>query len=157
MAKAFEETKRYLGQIRHLDNIIDNRIKERSRLRERITSISTEIKGERVQTSGTKDRVGDAVAKLVDLEREIDELVDKLIDKRRVITEQLEGLSDPDYYQILYLRYVERKSFCEISSAIDRPERTVKRFHDRGMSEFESRYGTTYLKKSRNKTQNGTI
>lgn len=151
MTKAFEETKRYLGQIRHLDNIIDNRIKERSRLRERITSISTEIRGDHVQISGTKDRVGDAVAKLVDLEREIDELVDKLIDKRRVITEQLESLSEPDYYQILYLRYVERKSFCEISCDLNRPERTIKRIHDKGMEDFESRYGTTYMKKSRNK------
>ena len=151
MAKQYDETKRYLGQIRHLDNVIENRIREMSRLRERITSISSEIKGERVQSSSSKDRVGDAVAKLVDLEREIDGLVDRFIDQKRVISEQLESLSDPDYYQILYLRYVERKSFCEISCDMDRPERTIKRIHDRGMDEFESRYGTTYMKKSRNK------
>ena len=151
MAKQYDETKRYLGQIRHLDNVIENRIREMSRLREKITSISSEIKGDRVQSSSSKDRVGDAVAKLVDLEREIDGLVDKFIDQKRVISEQLESLSEPDYYQILYLRYVERKSFCEISCDMDRPERTIKRIHDRGMDEFESRYGTTYMKKSRNK------
>ena len=151
MAKQYDETKRYLGQIRHLDNVIENRIREMSRLREKITSISSEIKGERVQSSSSKDRVGDAVAKLVDLEREIDGLVDRFIDQKRVISKQLESLSDPDYYQILYLRYVERKSFCEISCDMDRPERTIKRIHDRGMDEFESRYGTTYMKKSRNK------
>lgn len=150
MARQYDETKRYLGQIRHLDNKIENRLRELSRLRERITSISNEIKGDRVQSSGTKDRVGDAVSKLVDLERDIDVLVDKFIDQKRVISEQLESLSEPDYYQILYLRYVERKSFCEISCELDRPERTVKRIHDKGMDEFESRFGTTYMKKSRN-------
>ena len=53
MSKAYEETKRYLGQIRFLDNVIENRLRERSRLRDKITSISNEIKGDRIQSSGT--------------------------------------------------------------------------------------------------------
>lgn len=152
MSKAYEETKRYLGQIRFLDNVIENRLRERSRLRDKITSISSEMSGDRVQSSGSKDRIGDSVSKLVDLEREIDGLIDRYIDKKRVISSQLESLSNPDYYQILYLRYVDRKSFCEISCAVNRPERTVKRIHNNGMTEFESRFGMTYMKKSRKKS-----
>lgn len=147
-----EATKKYLRQVRHMDNVITNRLKERERLHATLTNIGGVMKPDKVQTSGTKDRIGDGVTKLVALEGEIDSLIDKMVDTRRVILSQLESLSDTKYYQILYMRYIDDKSFGEISGALNVPERSVKRHHDKALDEFESRYGVKYLKKSMNVT-----
>lgn len=144
----YEVTKKYLRQVRHMDNVITNRLREREKLHATLTNVGGIMKPDKVQTSGSKDRIGDGVTKLVALEEEIDALVDKMVDTKRVIIDQLESLSDTKYYQILYMRYIDDKSFGEISGALNMPECSVKRHHNKGMDEFESRFGTTYMKKS---------
>lgn len=134
-------TEEYLDQIRHYDWQITNKLEEISELRERLKGASSVSNGERVQTSGDKDRVGSCVSKIVDMERE----VDSLIDKRLVIVRQIESVRDPQMYNVLAKRWILGKDFKVIGIEIGKCRRQTSNIRDNALSEFERMYGELYL------------
>ena len=63
-------TKQYLNQIHRIDQIINNKLSEIYQLKNLACSISVSSDSDRVQTSSNQDPLGNAVAKIVDLENE---------------------------------------------------------------------------------------
>lgn len=108
-------------------------------------SVTITAEKEKVQTSGDKDRLGDTVAKIVDLERETDALVDKFTDMRCHIINQIDQMEKSDYYHILSLRYVGDKTFEEIAEITKWSIRQVFKIHGKALLEFEKLYGAEYL------------
>ena len=108
-------TKSYLSQIERLDRMIQNKLSEIYQLKTMACSVTVSNDGDRVQNSGDKDRMGTTVAKIVDLERETDELVDSFVEKRKRIVEQIDSIDNIDYYNVLSMRYVSRDTFESIS------------------------------------------
>ena len=74
--KETDVAKSYLRQILKIDKLINRLIDTVSTLRKSLTSISCEIK-ERVQTSGPKDTAAGTIAKIVDMENEINQQEDE--------------------------------------------------------------------------------
>ena len=71
--------KEYLEEIRQLDKIINAKIEQLEDLRHmKITATITDD----IRTGEVKDRVGDTVAKIVELEWEINDDIDRLIDMK---------------------------------------------------------------------------
>lgn len=108
-------------------------------------SVSVSNDGERVQNSGDKDRMGSAVARIVDLERETDSLVDSFVRKRKKIVEQIDSIEDVDYYHVLSMRYVSRDTFESIAEKTNWSIRKVFTLHGKALLEFERLYGSEYL------------
>lgn len=77
------ETKRYLSQVYALNCRIENKKSERDQLRELATSVSSFANTERVQTSSNQDKMGDTVAKIVDLETEITATIVEYLSKKK--------------------------------------------------------------------------
>ena len=140
------ETKQYLGQIKRLDRMIQNKLSEIYQLKTMACSITIEPKEDKIQTSSDKDRMGSTVVKIVDLENEVDSLVDELVDKRKKIIEQIDNMDNDDYYHVLTERYVLKKTFNEIAQGESWGSRQVYRVHDKAIVEFERIYGEEYLK-----------
>ena len=138
-------TKAYLNQIKRLDMMINNKLAEIYRLKNMARGIFISTDSERVQASGNKDRLGNTVAKIIDLERETDKLIDILFDKRNNIIKQIDSLSNSDYYQILALRYVNYDTFNDISDKTGWSIRQVFRLHGEALQEFEKAFGQSYL------------
>ena len=138
-------TKAYLNQIKRLDMMINNKLAEIYRLKNMASGIFISTDSERVQASGNKDRLGNTVAKIIDLERETDKLIDILFDKRNNIIKQIDSLSNSDYYQILALRYVNYDTFNDISGKTGWSIRQVFRLHGEALQEFEKAFGQSYL------------
>ena len=138
------ETKKYLGQIKRLDRMIQNKLAEIYQLKTMACSITIEPKEDKIQTSSNKDRIGSTVSKIVDLENEVDNLVDELVDKRKKIIEQIDNMDNDDYYHILTERYVLKKTFNEIAQGEFWGSRQVYRVHDKAIAEFERIYGQEY-------------
>lgn len=138
-------TKTYLHQIKRLDMMISNKLAEIYRLKNMASGIFISTDSERVQSSGNKDRLGNTVAKIIDLERETDKLIDILFDKRNNIIKQIDSLSNSDYYQILALRYVNYDTFNDISDKTGWSIRQVFRLHGEALQEFEKVFGQSYL------------
>lgn len=140
----YEKTKRYLSQLRFLDHAIKNRTRDMEQIRETLTSISIELKSDRIQTSGSNDKLGDSIAKLVDLERETSELIESYTRKKYLINTQLESLSKPEYYSVLYLRYFDDMRLSAIGKELGYQEDTIKKFHSMALKEFENKFSSTY-------------
>lgn len=146
VTEKFDTTKEYLGQIERLDRMIQNKLSEIYSLKTIAVNVSVSNEKERVQTSLDKDRLGATVAKIVDLERETDELVDRFTDRRKHIIAQIDSMEDMDYYHVLSLRYVGNQTFENIAKMTQWSLRKVFSLHGRALQEFEKRYGKEYLK-----------
>mgnify|MGYP000955381173 FL=1 len=141
-------TKEYLNQIERLDKMITNKLSEIYQLKIMACSITVSGDSERVQTSGNQDKLGSTIAKIVDLERETDELVDSLVDKRKEILRQIDNMKNIDHYDVLHKHYVERRTFQDIADSENWSIRQVFNIHGRALQEFEKMYGDTYLHKN---------
>lgn len=139
------ETKQYLNQISRLERQIQNKLSEIYQLKTMACSVTVSNDGERVQTSGDKDRLGSTVAKIVDLEKETDNVVGCFVDKRKRIIEQIDGMENEDYYHVLSMRYVGRNTFEDIAKATNWSIRKVFSIHGKALQEFEQMYGKEYL------------
>ena len=138
-------TKSYLSQIERLDRMIQNKLSEIYQLKTMACSVTVSNDGDRVQNSGDKDRMGTTVAKIVDLERETDELVDSFVEKRKRIVGQIDSIENVDYYNVLSMRYISRDTFETIAEKTNWSIRKVFSLHGKALLEFEKMYGSEYL------------
>lgn len=137
-------TKQYLGQISRLDRMIKNKLSEISELKELSRSISAVKNTERVQTTPNFDKIGTAQAKIDEMERNIDKLVDEYVDKRDLIIKQIDEIEDETYYNILFARYIEKKTFERIADEMFYSWRQIIRIHGSALLAFEKKYGNLY-------------
>lgn len=140
------KTQDYLKQIERLDRMIQNKLSEINQLKHIATSITIAPKEVNVQVSYDKDRMGTAVAKLLDLEKETDKLVDDYIDKRKRIIEQIDSIEDTNMYHVLSERYIMRKDLSVIAVEMGYSFKQVCRIHGNALVEFERLYGEEYSK-----------
>lgn len=124
--------RQYLSQIEILEKRIQNKLAEESQLRSLATSISSPAAAEHVQTSGSGDRVGDIVAKIVDVQAETDELVKSYLSRRSEIIHAIESVEQLKPYEALFKRYVEYKTLEEISDEMGYSIAHIKRLLGEG-------------------------
>lgn len=138
-------TKQYLNQVRRYDRMISNKLSEIYQLKTLATSISVATDVDRVQSSGSKDRMGNTVARLVDLQRETEKLIQIYTEKRQAIILQIDDITDVNYYDVLFHRYIEGKTFEAIAGDMHYSWRQVVRIHDDALMEFERKYSSVYM------------
>lgn len=138
-------TKEYLGQISRLNRMINNKLTEIAQLKDMVVSISAPQSGERVQTTQNFDKIGTKYAKIDEMERKIDGMVDELVDKKEKIIQQIDSMEDENTYNILFARYIEKKTFEMIATEMKYSWRQVVRLHGTALKQFEKKYGEGYL------------
>lgn len=140
------DTKKYLGQISRLDRMIKNKMTELSQYRDLIYGLSAVANEERVRTSPDFDKMTGKVAKVLKIESKIDELIDEYVDKKNLIISQIDSMENETYYEILFARYIEKKTFEKIADEMMYSWRQIIRLHGKALQEFEKIYGKTYKK-----------
>lgn len=140
-------TKDYLNQIGRLNRMINNKLVEITQLKELACSISAIQTGERVQTTPNYDKIGTAYAKIDDMERKLDKLIDTYVDRKNHIISQIDGVEDEMLYNILFARYIERKTFEKIATELEYSWRQIIRLHGKALKQFENQYGKEYLER----------
>ena len=138
------DTKQCLNQISRLDRMIQNKLAEISQLRELAMSVSAVKNEERVQTTPNFDKIGTAYCKIEEMEEKLDKLIDEYVDKKNLIISQIDGIENETYYEILFARYIEKKTFEKIADEMTYSFRNVTRIHGRALQEFEKKYGNLY-------------
>jgi len=109
------EAKEFLKQVEKLDVRIANKLIEQRQWKDIALGITANMNGERVQSSGSKSKLMDAVIKCVDMEAEIDSLVDNLIDTKKEVIQTIERLDSATEYNVLHMRYIQFKDLQEIA------------------------------------------
>ena len=127
----------YLDRLEMLDTVISNKLIERQQWREIALSVTAHSDDVRVQTSGSKDKMANALARCVDMEREIDGLIDKLVDLKKDVCSVIEQLS-VDEYDVLHKLYIQRLSFDEVAAAKNRSKSWVTTIHGRALQNVQA-------------------
>lgn len=140
-------TKDYLNQVGRLNRMINNKLIEIAQLKELACSISAIQTGERVQTTPNYDKIGTAYVKIDEMERKLDKLIDTYVDKKNHIIGQIDGIEDEMLYNILFARYIERKTFEKIATELEYSWRQIIRLHGKALKQFENQYGREYLER----------
>lgn len=113
--KKKSETQIFLEQPEKLDIQIRNKLIEKKQWHDIALGITANMEGERVQASGARSKMAEAVDKCVDMEAEIDSLVDELIDTKKEVIQTIEQLDSPIEYNVLHMRYIQYLSLQEIA------------------------------------------
>lgn len=138
-------TKEYLSQISRINRMIQNKLSEISQLRELSLSISAISNEERVQSSPNFDRLGTSYCKIEEMEEKLNEMIDEYVEKKEIIISQIDSMEDETYYDILFSRYIEKKTFEKIATDMNYSFRNTTRLHGKALQEFEKKYGQLYL------------
>lgn len=100
------QAKEFLQQLEKLDKMIENKQAEVQQWKVIAANTVAHSEGERVQSSGSKQKMADAVDRYIDLEREINACIDNLIDTKKDVISVIERLK-PDEYDVLHKIYVQ--------------------------------------------------
>ncbi len=133
--------KEYLSRLRSMENRIVSNANELERLSDIASSITSVINNENVQTTGTtSDKLGNCVAKIVDIQNTIDDDICRLEGLRMEIIEKIEGLDNQSHVDLLMFRYVNGMTFEEIAVEMGFSWRHTMRVHGHALAEFSKRY-----------------
>lgn len=134
--------KEYLQQLKGINVAIDQKTQELNRLRAMAESIGgTDYSKERVQTSPSNEApYVKAVNQLVDVEKEVEREMAILFDKKHKIINQIQGLQNPIYVQVLYKRYEEGKELKEISDELNYTYQYILNMHMYALKDFKTTY-----------------
>lgn len=127
------DAKRYLQQIKLYDSHINTKIEEVHHLKAIAMKITPTLKQDVVSGGGSQDKLSEAVAKIVDLEAEIDREIDRYVNAMRNISAMIDTLSDPDQLQVLHKRYVQFKTWEQIACDMNMTYRNVCYIHGKAL------------------------
>lgn len=127
------DAKTYLKRIKLYESIINDKIDEVAKLRSMILKMTPTLKDDVVTGSGSQDRLGDAVAQIIDLENEINERIDYYVALKKGVSKTLEKLTSADQFNVLHKRYVQFKSWEQIACEMHMTYRNVCYIHGKGL------------------------
>lgn len=127
------DSKKYLQQIQLYDSHITTKLEELQHLKGMVLRITPTLKDDVVSGGGTQDKLAEAVAKIVDLEAEINRDIDRYVNAKQEISATLDKLTNPDQLQVLHMRYVQYKTWEQIACDMNMTYRNVCYIHGKGL------------------------
>ena len=123
--------KEFLSRYRWLNEKINSKLEQAQRIRELASAVSSSCGG---GSGGTSDKVGNAVAKLVDLENDINGDIDKLVVIRHEIESAISCVEDEKLQTLLRLRYISCLTWEQIAVKMSYSYKQVCRLHGKALS-----------------------
>ncbi len=129
--------KKYLQQLKWLKHLIDSKKEQLQSLRETSVSIQAiDYSKERVQSSGDADKISGSVAKILDVEREIQDDIFKFTELYDEINSKIQLLPELELKTVLIDKYMNMMTFESIAEKNDCSIRWVYELHQRALSAF---------------------
>lgn len=133
-----QDAKSYLRQVEKIDARIKNKLIERQQWKDIALGITASVGGERVQASGSQQKMADAIVKCVDMEAEINSLVDNLIEAKREVISTIEKLDSPTEYNVMHLRYIQYYSLQDIADRYHKEYGWATTVHGRALKNVQT-------------------
>lgn len=134
--------KEYLSQIRKAEIIIRIRAQELQKLKEDTAYISA-IRYDKVRVQTSQDGgsgFSKAVEESVSLQLEIEKRIQRLTKKRHDIITQIEGLENPNYIELLKLKYIDDERFEAIACSMGYSYGRIVHMHGEALQAFGRKY-----------------
>ena len=131
------ETKQQLKKIKWLDKVVKSKTDQLENLRSTVFNVSGNSGDEKVQTSKRRDKIGDIMPKIMDLEKELNNHIKEFIDLKSKITKKIDELPDIEYRLVLMLRYLDFKTWEEIAEMMNYSRQWVTKIHGRALNSLQ--------------------
>ena len=123
--KAQEELQKIL-----LDNAkIDTKIEELARLKSLATKVTAVMEGEVVSRTRNSDTMADTIAKIIEMQEQVNRLIDSYADRKMCLSKIIDGLNNPMQIRVLYGYYFAGKSFQRIADELGYSRRNICYIH----------------------------
>lgn len=122
----------YLEQVDKLNAMIENKMVEMKQWRDVAIGITSHSEGERVQSSGSQQKMAEAINRAIDLQSEINSMIDRLIDLKQEIIRTIERLNATEY-DVLHKRYIQGMTFDEVGDAKGKSKSWATTVHGRAL------------------------
>jgi DNA-directed RNA polymerase specialized sigma subunit len=124
-------SKQYLRQAYRLNERINSHIREVEQLKLISTSLpGIDFSQERVQGGNLPgNRIANIIAKITDLERQINREIDSFIDLKQEIHDVIEAVKHPDQKLVLRYRYIEFFTWEETAKKLNYSLKQIHRIH----------------------------
>lgn len=133
--------KEYLRQLWCLDRRIDIKCKELEKLRAEVGIRQMPDNQDRVTGSGCpQDHVADTVIRITQMEECLDKLIDRYVDLKKKIIEQIDGMENQTYQDILTCRYILMYTWEDVAKTMKYEVRHCTRLHGRALQAFAKQY-----------------
>lgn len=130
--------KEYLQQYQNANDAINAKLDQIHRLRELATKTTQVMTPDPVHGSGDQDKVSAIVAKIVDMEAEVDREIDQLQEVKRSVEKLIAAVPDAAQRKVLTLRYINGWTWERIAVKIDRSYQWVCELHGRALQKIIS-------------------
>ena len=129
-------TKDYLSQAYRIDQRINSKLAQVMSLRDLLGKATGTLSGAPKAATPNPHSMEDTIAKMVDLENEINEDIDALVDLKAEIMRRIKRVENSEYQTILELRYLCYKRWEEIAVDMGYSLRRVYELHDCALVEI---------------------
>lgn len=137
--------KEYLKQAMYLDALINNKVRQAEHLRSLATKVTTTYSDQGVSSEHDNKRLEKTIAKIIDLEREINDDIDTLIDLKLEINSIISQVTDMKQRLILEKRYLDFENWEQISCDLNYNIRHVRRLHNEGIKKISEKMSGNVL------------
>lgn len=128
----------YLKHIKTMDAKINTDIEELASLEALATKTTSVMGDERVQSSGSQQKMADCVVKIAELRNRINERIDSFVDYKEEVKNVLYKACDADCISLLYKRYFLYKKWEEIAVEMNYTYKWVSGgLHQRALSQVQ--------------------
>lgn len=126
----------FLEQVETIDTMVQNCLIERQQWDDLAKSITAQMGGERVQSSGNPSKMADAIIACLAMEDEILAKVKRLADKKRDVVSTIEQLKRIEY-DVLHMKYIQYKDFYEIADKYAKDYNWATTVHGRAKNSLQ--------------------
>lgn len=131
------KAKEYLERIKTLDAKINSDIEELAQLEALATKTTSVLGGERVQSSGSQQKMADCVAKIVEMKEQINAEIDAYIDFKKEARNVI-CACDADCLTLVHKRYFQFKTWERIAVEMNFTYQWVSGgLHQRALSQVQ--------------------
>ena len=125
--------KDYLSQAYRIDRMVKAKLEQVRSLRDLATNATTTLS--HTPPTGTRNvhRMEDIIAKMVDIEMEVNADIDALVDLKRDIMATIKAVENDDYRTLLELRYLCFKSWETIAADMSYNINSIFKLHRKAL------------------------
>ena len=125
--------KEYLNQAYWLDRRINSKLEQLSALQAMATKTTSIMSNNVVSRTRNVHSMEDVIAKIVDMQAEINGDIDRLVDLKRDIMQVVKAVENPELQTLLELRYLCFKNWPDIAYEMHCSESNVYKVHSRAL------------------------
>lgn len=126
--------KEYLSRAYRIDQRIDSKIEQVGSLRALSTKATATI-SDMPYSSKNVHSMEEIIVKIINLEHEINEDINKLLDLKWEITGMIKSVENPEYQELLELRYLCFYSWEKIAVRMDYDLRYLHKLHRKALEQ----------------------